>query len=215
MASLNGRTCTECGELLLQGSSPKRKTCSTNCRSKRSRRLKRVNNRSEQQTLPPELARIADITHDDTAEIAHRVIQEEIRPVVREAITEDVLRSIKQIVALTPKAIEQIEADLESEDGYVRRKATEQVLKYTIGHQALLTKDDTANEKQLVVHFNLPRPDGEPEVVDVDVEEVSETHICDTCGADKPVSEFVDNSTRCSTCHDEIRERAYAALKGP
>jgi predicted nucleic acid-binding Zn ribbon protein len=210
MPTVNGRLCTECGEPLPPGSARTRKTCSDNCRSARSRRIKRAHN--TKQALPPEIAAVSDVTHGDTREIANQVIKEQLQPIVREALTEDVLRSIDKIVALTPKAIAELEKDLESEDGFVRRKAVEQVLKYTIGHQALLTKDDTANERQLVVNFSLPRPDAEPE--QPQLAEAEELRICDTCHADKPVAEFVDNSTRCQSCHDDIRERAYAALKG-
>lgn len=206
---VNGRLCTECGNPLPAGSSKRRKTCGDNCRSKRSRRLRGAKVTSE--ALPPHQAQLANAVDTEVPDIAHQVIQEEMRPVVREAITEDVLRGVKQLVALTPAAVEQLRADLESGVPAVQRKAAELVMRYTIGHQALVTKDETSADRQLVVQFNLPRPDGEapqPEV-QADAEEI---RTCDTCGSDKPVAQFVDNSTRCIECHEQIRQQALARL---
>lgn len=217
------RRCTECANFLPEGSSPKRKTCSDKCRAARSRRLKRSRKRGAQAKTGPQHLRLlgaAGTLEKDPAnggfddipnEVTREVMKEELRPVVREAITEDVLRSIQHLIALTPAAIEQIAADLHHGDDDTRSKAAKLILKYTVGHQALVRPNDTDGSKQLVVNFTLPRPDGAP--VDAEVVETDVLKTCSACGADKPPSEMYGHSDRCLECQERLKARAAAYLK--
>jgi hypothetical protein len=148
-------------------------------------------------------------------DVAHKLLEDELRPVVRESITEDALKAIRSMVGLTPRVIELLAEDMESLDAVVRQRAYTLIAKYTLGHQAIVTPESAGAGQQLVVNFALPRPGGPPsetqeggELVEGSAEE---TQQCDSCGADKPLSEMVAGSTRCRACfeglHDDVRER--------
>lgn len=145
--------------------------------------------------------------------MAHRIIEEEIRPLVRESITEDTLRAIGDMVALTPTAVAALREDLASEDATVRQRAYTLLLKYTVGHQALVRPPDEDKTQPLEVVFNLPRPES-PEIENADVVEATVVHTCDKCGEEKPVSEFVAESERCSTCFEKQQAEATRILNG-
>lgn len=204
------RTCSECGEPV----SARAKTCSAKCRGKRSRRLRRQKvDAGKQNALPPHQKQLAQVVRNEAPDIAHTVIQEEIRPVVREALTEDVLQAINKMVGLTPAAIAALEQDLYSEDPQTRQRAYTLLIKYTVGHQALVRPEDTDDSKQLVVHFNLPRPggvtleDGEEVVI-----EAEEYRHCNMCDSDKPITQFVANSDRCEDCHAHMQTKVKELL---
>jgi hypothetical protein len=196
------RRCSEC-PASLAGRKAQTKTCSSKCRSERSRRLARANTDEGQSRL----AEIAHIVRGEAPEIAHRVVQEELRPIVREALTEDVLRSLQRMVGLTPLMVDAIEEDLASEDATIRQRAYSLVMKYTVGHPAVVRPEESNAGQQLVVNFQLPRP-GEAAVPGsirdepVDAES-TELVPCDACGEDKLASEFVSGSTRCQECFDK------------
>jgi hypothetical protein len=206
--SMSQRVCTECGKDL-SGRKPGTKTCSPTCRSVRSRRVKRERGLAYQRREMPEHQRqITEIVRQEVPDVAHEILKEEMRPIVREALTEDVLRAINRLVSLAPAAIEGMAEDLLSEDPIVRQRAYTLVAKYTIGHPAIVRPADTEPGKQLVVHFNLPRP-GVESGVDPSVEgEAEELTDCDMCGKPKTKAELVANSTRCQTCWDGQREEA-------
>lgn len=207
------RTCSECGGSLA-GRSRSAKTCSDACRSERSRRKRRVHKEPE---LPPHQRAVVNVVRNEAPDIAHKVIQQEIAPVVREAMTEDVLRSIHQLVGLAPAAVQALNEDLASEDPVVRQRAYTLALKYTIGHPALIQPKDADPNQQLVVHFNLPRPTPIPtgdedgvRITDAEVLEPTELdpRPCDECGELK--TEFVGSSDRCTDCYTARRERVLA-----
>jgi hypothetical protein len=117
--------CSECG-----GSRRRRQGCARTlrparpkCRSKRSRRLKRAQEaeRARRGRYPPH-AKEARSTSTRTAtaqtvrDVAHKLLEDELRPVVREAITEDALKAIRSMVGLTPRVIELLAEDMESDD---------------------------------------------------------------------------------------------------
>lgn len=222
---MSQRLCTECGADL-SGRKPGTKTCSDNCRSVRSRRTKRENGLARQrQSMPEHQRQITEIVRGEAPDVAHEILKEEMRPIVREALTEDVLRAIDRLVSLAPAAIEGMAEDLMSEDPIVRQRAYTLVAKYTIGHPAIVRPADTDPGQQLVVHFNLPRPETtgtghhhdpnhtlprlgvDSDVVEVHAEELVE---CDMCGAGKSASELVANSTRCRECWEAQRAEVTA-----
>ena len=201
--------CSECPNSL-RDKQAGAKTCSPACRAKRSRRLARHSKQIKAraaQNYPEELRAINDTIHQDALEVGREVLKEEIRPVVREALTEDIFKAIRGMVSLTPTAIEKIGEDLGSDNESIRHRAAALVIKYTVGHQALVRPDDADAGRQMVVNFNLPRP-GSDATVAPDEAEIGEAVVlrtCDACGADKPESVFVAGSTRCQECYDEFR----------
>lgn len=143
-------------------------------------------------------------------------MDEALAPVVREALTEDVLQAIKTLVGLTPKAIAAIEADLSSENDFIRQGAYRLLARYTLGHPALVPEMDS--DKQVLVVVNgiarpqAPTQPGEhlAEATPLDPEAVTEVRICDTCNEEKPVDKFVGASHRCQDCFVRARDHAHA-----
>lgn len=214
------RVCTECPNLLPRGSD--RITCSDNCRAKRSRRLRREKQaaaRQGAQTVREKegiaIPRLREIVNEDIKEIAHEVAQQELRPVVRSAITEDVLASVGAMMGLAPLAVEALAADMQSADPAVRQKAYALWFKYTVGNQAVAGATDDAG-RVLNVHFAMPRPDAAStqEFVDEPVADADEYKVCDMCGNEKPANQFVANSDRCGDCAEKLRAKAQELLDG-
>lgn len=201
------RVCSECGKPL-EGKAPSAKTCSVKCRQARARRRKHVNDEVAHQAEEG-VGQVIAREHDTVIE---RVLHQELQPVVREAINDDVLRAIEKMVGLTTRAVQTLAEDLESEDAVIRQRAASLVVKYTVGHPALVRPTEEHHE-QLVVNVGLPRPDDvlqiEPESADV-IEVEEETKICDICHQEKPESEFESGSDRCTQCHQEWRNRIMA-----
>jgi len=204
--------CSECGKPL---HNPAAKTCGATCRSARSRRLKRkikeqaARANDAQDYHDEEHRRLAHAAHDREPEALRAVVREEMRPVVREAITEDTYRALRDLVALTPRAVECIAEDLYGDDAMIRQRAYTLLAKYTIGHQAIVRPEETEHGGQMIVNFNLPRPGDVAEGVDAAVAlESVELRTCDMCGTDKPITEFVANSQRCVECYEKQRDLA-------
>src|SRR5688572_22829120 len=166
------RRCTECGASL-QGKGPNARTCGDKCRSKRSRRQRRqAKEAGAMKAMPEHQKDVAGRVRTEIPDVAHDVIEQELRPVVRESITEETLRAIQTMVGLTPAAVAALADDLASEDSTVRQRAYKLVLQYTVGHPAIVKAEDETAGQKLEVHFDLPRPeptDETPEVVDAEV----------------------------------------------
>lgn len=148
---------------------------------------------------------IAEIVRSEAHDLVVRVTQSELQPIVREALTEDVLRGVQQMIALTPRAVELLGEDLESPDATIRQRAYTLLIKYTAGHPALLQPKDAEHGAQMVVNFGLPRPDAAD--LEAPAEEAVEIVTCDTCGEDKPATEFESGSLRCRPCFVAWRDR--------
>lgn len=194
------RICSECSASL-EGKSPRAVTCSTAHRQARARRLRKAN-------VDHSALKAAHGVRELVRRGGHDAIQEalktELAPVVREAIDEDVLKAIQRMVGLTTQAVAVLEDDLLNEDDRVmRQRAAALVVKYTVGHPALVKATDEV-PPSLEVHFNLPRPDAEP-TFDEEGEVLPDTKVCDKCGAEKAAAEFVAGSDRCAACFDEYR----------
>lgn len=222
------RTCTECGEVF-PTSRPDSKTCGSSCRAKRSRRLR---NLSRQRTEPasdahrnlPHQAAIASAVRD-APDIAHEMLQQELAPIIREALTDEVLQSIHKLVGLTPAAVAQLGEDLHNENANIRQKAYSLLLRYTVGHPALIHPVEDESSKQLIVNFAMPRPAAEPafqgmmgqpteaEIPDVElVADDEDTRECDVCDGSFPVSQFIANSNRCSSCFQRLQDNVKDML---
>jgi hypothetical protein len=147
--------------------------------------------------------------------VARKVIQDELAPVVREAITEDVMQAVKKLVGLTPAVVNAIEADLSSDDAAIRQRAYTLVAKYTMGKDSLAAPKEGDDQRQLNVQFNIPRPDTEDEPIKVESYTLNydETRTCDQCGEDKPINDFVSGSDRCAKCHQANSNKAQDLLE--
>lgn len=211
------RVCTECGTPL-PGSDPRRKTCGDPCRSKRSRRLKRQKfeaSHARKRNYNDEERALNRAVRSELQDVGHEVLKEELQPVVREAITEETVKAIGDLVKLTPTVVEKLTEDLESDDPAIRQRAYTLVAKYTIGHPAIVQPTDDPGQKQIVVNFALPRPGEEVQGQEAAVEvEADEMRQCDKCGADKPVTQFIAGSSRCVECYEEQQAQAQRILEG-
>lgn len=204
------RTCSECPNPLA-GKSVRAKTCSDACRLKRSRRIRAANEEVEEfaDRNNAGAAEIAAIVRREAPDVVTRVMHGQLEPIVREALTDDVLRAIRDMIGLTEAAVAALTEDLESPDSTVRQRAYTLILKYTVGHPALVKPE--ANETgPITVHFNLPRPDGDSEDTELDLDVDEAFQVCDMCKEEKPLSEMVAGSTRCLPCFAEAKAKVLA-----
>jgi hypothetical protein len=210
------RVCTECGNSL-SGADPRRKTCGDACRAKRSRRLhrqKKEAGEARKANHSEDERELALAVRTEVKDVGHEVLREELRPIVRESITEETIRAIGQLVRLTPTVVEKLAEDIESEDSTIRQKAYSLVAKYTLGHPAIVQAEDQDKNQQLVVNFELPRPGADIEAAEPATEiEFDEIRQCDKCGEDKPLSAFVANSYRCQDCFNAQQHLASEMVK--
>lgn len=187
---------------------PGHKTCgSRSCQGKRQRRIARARKASGEQTpYAPELQAVQKAAARDAKDAAADVLREELRPVVREALTADVLHSLQGMVALVPKAIETLGKDLECKDALVRERARETVLRYTLGHRSIQPPTADQQPSPMTVVLNVPGSGASAEVAlatpHVVVAEAEEIRECMECRLQKADSEFVAGSDRCQACHD-------------
>lgn len=198
--------CSECGKSI----SGARITCGDACRSRRSHRIR-----------AQKAAELGSISKEDLKLTTREVMKEELRPVVREAITADVLRGIASMVGLTPRAVELLQADLESQDANIRQRAYTLLLKYTMGNPAVAPTPEH-QPPAFSVEFVMPRPpaeDNPPPEAEVITEAqtvISETEgatrLCQACGEDKLLSEFFGDAPRCTACHEKIIAQRDALL---
>jgi hypothetical protein len=142
-------------------------------------------------------------------------MQEELRPVIREQITQETLRAIQGLVALTPVMVEAIGRDLEHPDPVIRQRAYSVMARYTLGHTAIVTPPEEANRQSMTVIFDgMVRPGQSP---NADIESMPpnadiETKTCNSCDVTKSADLFVENSDRCADCHDALQARMREVL---
>lgn len=196
--------CSECKAPL---SHPQAKTCGKTCRSRRSRRIKSAAKRgAEKRALPEHLQVMSKAVTSQIKDTAHEVLKEEMGPVVREAITSDVLRAVDDMVALTPRMVELIKEDMESEDASIRQKAYTLLAKYTLGNPSVAPASAEQQPAPLSVVFQLPRPgDTNSGTEEAPPAEATELRECSECHNTAPRSDFPDDAERCVTCHEALR----------
>lgn len=201
------RRCLNCGKDISHRGT-RAKTCDATCRQE----LKRKRDVTAQ--LPQGL--VDEVNRHATPTAVKRAVEAEVRevikPVVREALTEDVLGALQNLVNLTPEAVATLAHDMAGDDAVLAQKAATTVLRYTVGHTALVTPQE-ATAPQLVVNFGLPRPEDNPEAFTYDngqPTDVVEFFECDVCHLELPTTERVANADRCQDCHDK---RKHAILE--
>lgn len=186
----------------LEGLSPQALTCGVACRQHRARRLKaaRIDSTALEATRG-----VRELVRAGGQDAVQAVLKQELTPLVREAIDDDVLAAIGKMVGLTTKAVARLERDLDGEDAVIAQRAAALVVKYTVGHPALVKPVDETPQA-LTVHFNLPRPDGtvEAPAVDEEGEEITD-FVCDQCGEERAAELRVAGSDRCEICFQATR----------
>lgn len=211
--------CSECGASLA-GMNASARTCSSACRSRRRRRKAAANRRAgETRSLAPQTPEhqlINQINQNEVKDIIHDVAREELRPIVREQLTEETLHAVADMIRLTPRVVEVLGEDLNSENKQLRHKSAALIAKYTLGHPAILQPEQSSGQG-LTVNLGLPRLDDPPapseasDVVEAEAVEEAELHTselqqCTECQETYPKDRFVGESLRCQSCHDKLQE---------
>jgi hypothetical protein len=130
------------------------------CRSARARRLKREAAKRGGDKRSAHVQEVSDALKDGDA--LHEAAVDEFRPLVREAMTDDVLRGIDLLIKATPPPSPRCEADLTNSDDTIRQRAYTLLLKYTMGNPSVAPPSQQAAPGGLTVQFNLPRPGDDP-----------------------------------------------------
>ncbi len=207
MATKLHQRCSECPHTL-KGRPAGTKTCSIKCKSARARRIKRSKEAAGQNSVLPEgMADVSAVVTKGAKDVAHEVLRDELRPIVREALTEDVLHGINTMVGLTPRAIELLQKQMESRDETISQRAVTLLLKYTMGNPSVAPPPTTPAAGGLTVVLGMPRPGDAigSEVAAQDPSDAEELRACGDCGEDKLECEFVAGSQRCRTCFGDMR----------
>jgi hypothetical protein len=211
-------TCSECPERLVdKNGNPKpagTKTCSPRCRNIRARRLKRQRSESGSKSkFDAEVQVIAAAVRDEVKDAAHDVMVEELRPIVREAMTKDVLLGIDSLIKLQPKAVEKLKQQIESADETISQRAVTLLLKYTMGNPSVAPPPTEKAPAAMQVFFEMPRP-GDTTVESSQPEDAETLRECLDCHEFKPDGEFVAASDRCTDCFAALRSKVDARFSG-
>jgi hypothetical protein len=207
------RRCSEpgCGNPLGPHALPTKKTCSDACRSKRSRRIAAARKQGGQNRAhPEELQHIYQADAGKIEDAAMEVMRDELKPVVREALTDDVLRAIQDLVNLTPLVVEKIREDIEqTSDTTLRQRAYSLVAKYTLGNASVAPPPTDPAAAGMHVTFMMPRPgDQTPVAIEAQADsDAVELKRCRDCEQEHLATDFVANSDRCSQCHAELQAK--------
>jgi hypothetical protein len=202
------RKCSECPTPLTYPDGthkpPITRTCSKRCRAKRARRIKRAT--AEGRAKSPyalELQELATAAQDSAKDVAHELLKDELRPIIREAMTEEVLRGIQTMVEITPEAIAVLKEQLTSKDATIAQRAATLMLKYTMGNPSVAPPPTQAAPSPLTVQFNIPRP-GDAIAASSEVSTEATLRECTDCSTHKPEDDFVGASPRCQECFDKL-----------
>jgi predicted nucleic acid-binding Zn-ribbon protein len=218
------RVCTECGDIFAVGRSDQL-TCSGKCRTRKSRR--------EAKGLPEPfgaarraelLAGIRAVAEEGAIGMAREIMAAEIAPVVREALTSEVLAAIGELVAMSPMMVAAMKEELTGtpvwSDGQMlmgkdgnpllavdpdrRLKVLALWAKYTMGSPALAPQAPQEAAPPIAINFGaVPRPDYGANS--------TATRECAICEEPRTDEDFIDGSDRCRDCQAKL-EGAAARL---
>lgn len=146
----------------------------------------------------------ADVASQDVEKAAQEELRAAIKPVVREALTEDVLQGINALVQALPLAIGTAIANLESDDEAIRQQAATLIMRHSAGNKAIVPDVNQGKGNDLTIVFDLPRPASSAELGGGE-DEVVETKECDSCHTVKPLGDFVGRSDRCIECFERMK----------
>lgn len=177
--------------------------------------MARMEEHEHQMLEQPAGKTVNEIVRGEAVDVVERIFREELRPVVREAIDEEVLRAIKGMVGLTPAAITALADDLGSDDKVIRQRAYSLIVKYVLGNPAV-TPTREEGKPPFQVNFQLPR--GTEVSTSADTEAVStyddETRPCIVCGQQRREDEYTAGAPTCNVCMAKRRAMVEAAM-GP
>jgi hypothetical protein len=201
-------TCTECDRPVQRAGA----ACSATCRSRRKRRRdsEAASGRST-----------SKLVTDDAERAAREALRKHIEPVVKEAITDELVQRIHDMIGGVPDAIDAVLEDISpqpDDEGNLtdaqldrRQRAYTQLLKLTAGNSNLVPDINADKQRDLTVIFGgaMARTGGDS---DTDAPGVIESKECDACHTAKPLSEFVGSSDRCKVCFKEMQDAARGIL---
>lgn len=195
------RKCTECDNPV----SGRQITCSDRCRSRRSKR--------QRETLASGRD-VPKLVTDEAERIAQEELRKQIVPVVREALTEEVLRGIESLVGSVPDAVLVAQELLKDDDPETRYKAAALIMRHSIGNRQIVPDVNASVDPNMTVIFNVPQqdraaPNSTGTLVSGDAVETKE---CDSCFKHKPLDDFESGSDRCTECFNTMRAKAIATL---
>jgi hypothetical protein len=144
------------------------------------------------------------LVSDEAERAAAELLREELRPHVREAITDEVIDQIKALIAAAPLAIEELKKQLKNPDAELRHKAAKEILRHTTGNKAIVPDINADHQQDLIVHFALPRPDDPTPSGPLDAPP-EDLRQCDSCLAWKIPREFEGGSDRCTVCFEKMK----------
>src|SRR5579875_1548367 len=137
------RTCLNCGADISHRDI-QAKTCDDACRRAYSRKQRTAKKITQ---IVREAPHGPNTNPPDAATLTKQVVEDEVRaavkPVVREALTEDVLTALQDLVRLTPDAVTKLGEQINGQDPVLAQKAATTVLRYTVGHTAIVTPAET------------------------------------------------------------------------
>lgn len=236
------KLCSECGEPFI-AEKASAKTCSDLHRTARNRRRKRQGEfftefADGHEDIEIVLQKATSAAVDRLPEAAFDALKQELAPVMREALTADVLQGIGGMVGLLPLMIQGLQESLTATklvldgegnivagpDGELlwvpdhteRAKALALGLKYTVGQPGLAPQPEAPEQAPITVIFPaMPAPT--QQATDATAEELPQLaegeRLCDICTTPKPAREFVGSSNRCLPCHAANGVRARAAIE--
>lgn len=239
------KICSECGDPFL-ASTEAAKTC---CEAHRKRRQRRKEKQGQDFTeydvdisaTTAAMEQAAQHALDDLPAVARELLAAEMQPIVREALTGEVLQSLSAMLGMMPLVQAALTDDLTAltmvwndegcplmeADGVTpalvpdydrRQKAVAMVLKYTVGQPGLAPQPDAPEAAGVTVVFSgMGEPAITSSAVDLGEErlaelESGESRQCDICELVKPKAEFVGASSRCEDCQDKLRSRVDASV---
>lgn len=223
--SVNGsatefRICTECGEQYVVRAKHQVLCGKRACSKRRQRRHKHL--RETPLSHRPEFK---ELEGKQVKQIVTDVVKDELRPIIREQLTEDVTRGIGELVGLLPTAIQQLKADmLQKDDPELAHKAATLVMRLTVQNSSVAPPSQEQVPAPMQVHFNVPRsdPGATPAELDPDPEGFTDALVveeperqCMECHNYKPADAFVGNSDRCEACDEALRKQVLERFGPP
>ena len=186
------RVCLNCAENLPEGSHGSRRFCNNTCRSQFNRRAvagSGLTTMREARNLAKKLA------FQNMQDEVREVLREEIRKAITQHVRDNVLGAAEAMTGLLPEAIGALAVDIQDPDPIFRQRATNLILKYTMGFADKGEDGEDARIIQIIHGVPIPEgPLGEAmaETVDAIYEEAA----------------VQTDWERCYVCHEEKHPQA-------
>lgn len=152
--------------------------------------------------------------------VALETVRQQVAPVVLEVLTESVKEQLKVLTEMLPEALAALRKNLDSKDEAEVRHAAGLILRYTVGNTSVAPAGADSGQAPIQINFGVPQQgedtsDADGSVLELDeVEPVDDTRECLECHLWKPAAEFVGNSYRCQSCHDEMLDEVRKSHPG-